>query len=35
VTPFVVAVWTLVYYRLKGLQEPADAEPAPEPEPAV
>jgi hypothetical protein len=35
VTPFVVAVWTLVYYRLKGREEaaPADAAPEPEPEP--
>ncbi len=36
VTPFVVAVWTLVYYRLKGREEAAtaDATAAPEPEPA-
>jgi hypothetical protein len=33
VTPFVVAVWTLVYYRLKAQEEPAAAEPAPAPEP--
>ena len=33
VTPFVVAVWTLVYYRLKGQEEAAPAEPAPDPEP--
>jgi hypothetical protein len=33
VTPFVVAVWTLVYYRLKGREEAAPADPAPEPEP--
>jgi small basic protein len=35
VTPFVVAVWTLVYYRLKGREEgtPADSEPEPEPAP--
>ncbi|MGH3010962.1 MAG: hypothetical protein ACRDMY_03815 [Gaiellaceae bacterium] len=33
ITPFVVAVWTLVYYRLKGREEPATA-PAAEPEPA-
>ncbi|HXV34338.1 MAG TPA: hypothetical protein VD769_10040 [Gaiellaceae bacterium] len=34
VTPFVVTVWTLVYYRLKGREETA-AEPAPAAEPAV
>jgi hypothetical protein len=34
VTPFVVAVWTLVYYRLKGREE-TEAAPAPEPEPAA
>jgi hypothetical protein len=33
VTPFVVAVWTLVYYRLKGREEAAPADSAPEPEP--
>ena len=33
VTPFVVAVWTLVYYRLKGREEAEPAEPLPEPEP--
>lgn len=32
--PFVVTIWTLVYYRLKGLEETASA-PAPEPEPAA
>jgi Membrane domain of glycerophosphoryl diester phosphodiesterase len=34
VTPFVVAIWTLVYYRLKGREE-TEATPAPEPEPAA
>jgi hypothetical protein len=34
VTPFVVTVWTLVYYRLKG-REAMVAEPAPEAGPAV
>ena len=34
ITPFVVAVWTLVYYRLKGREETA-ATPAAEPEPAA
>ena len=34
ITPFVVAVWTLVYYRLKGREEAAAA-PPPEPEPAA
>lgn len=34
VTPFVVTVWTLVYYRLKG-REATVAEPAPEAGPAV
>jgi ABC-type multidrug transport system fused ATPase/permease subunit len=34
ITPFVVAVWTLVYYRLKGREETAAA-PPPEPEPAA
>jgi hypothetical protein len=33
VTPFVVAVWTLVYYRLKGREEGAPAESPREPEP--
>ncbi len=34
VTPFIVAVWTLVYYRLRGVEESA-AMPAPEPETAA
>jgi Membrane domain of glycerophosphoryl diester phosphodiesterase len=34
VTPFVVAVWTLVYYRLKGREE-TETTPAPELEPAA
>jgi hypothetical protein len=34
VTPFVVAVWTLVYYRLKGREETETA-PVLEPEPAA
>jgi hypothetical protein len=34
VTPFVVAIWTLVYYRLKGREE-TEATPAPEPKPAA
>jgi hypothetical protein len=34
ITPFVVAVWTLVYYRLKGREE-TTATPAAEPEPAA
>jgi hypothetical protein len=33
VTPFVVAVWTLVYYRLMSREEAAPAESPPEPEP--
>jgi hypothetical protein len=33
VTPFVVAVWTLVYYRLKGREEAVPTETPPEPEP--
>jgi hypothetical protein len=33
VTPFIVAVWTLVYYRLKGREEAAPTELPPEPEP--
>jgi hypothetical protein len=33
VTPFIVAVWTLVYYRLKGREEAAPTELSPEPEP--
>jgi hypothetical protein len=32
--PFVVTIWTLVYYRLKAQEETATA-PAPEPEPAA
>jgi hypothetical protein len=32
--PFVVSIWTLVYYRLKAREDEAAA-PAPEPEPAV
>jgi hypothetical protein len=37
VTPFVVAVWTLVYYRLKGREEavPTETPPEPEPEPGA
>jgi hypothetical protein len=37
VTPFIVAVWTLVYYRLKGREEaePAESLPEPEPEPGA
>lgn len=34
IVPFIVAVWTLVYYRLKAREELAPAEPTPEPEPA-
>lgn len=34
VTPFIVAVWTLVYYRLKAREETVPAEPATQPEPA-
>jgi hypothetical protein len=34
ITPFVVAVWTLVYYRLKA-REATETTPAPEPEPAA
>jgi hypothetical protein len=33
VTPFIVAVWTLVYYRLKAREEPEPAVATPEPEP--
>jgi hypothetical protein len=35
VTPFIVAVWTLVYYRLTALEQPAAAEPAPAPDAAL
>jgi hypothetical protein len=35
VTPFVVAVWTLVYYRLKDREEGAPAATLPEPEPTA
>jgi hypothetical protein len=35
VTPFIVAVWTLVYYRLKEREETAAVPSAPEPEPVA
>lgn len=35
VTPFIVAVWTLVYYRLKSREETAAEQPALEPEPVT
>ena len=35
VTPFVVAVWTLVYYRLKDREEGAPAETPSDPEPTA